>query len=132
MSRLMAVDPGDVRIGLAVSDESGLISRPLKVISHRSRREDAARIIEAAKENLVGKIIVGLALDSDGNVGPQARKALRLVGVLRTLTDIPVETWDESGSSQAVSTRYRKKKGPIDAIAAAHILQEYLNANQTT
>lgn len=128
MSRLMAVDPGDVRIGLAVSDEGGLISRPLKVIKHQSREEDAARILESAKEHSVSKIIVGLALDSDGQVGPQARKALRLVEALRSQTDIPVETWDESGSSQAVSSISRRRNESIDAIAAAHILQEYLNA----
>jgi putative Holliday junction resolvase len=132
VSRLMAVDPGDVRIGLAVSDESGIISRPLKVIPHRSRSEDALKIIEAAKELEVGIIVVGLALDANGDVGPQARKALRLVDALRRLTDIPVETWDETGSSKAVPPKFRKVKKPIDAIAAAHILQEYLNATKTS
>lgn len=132
MSRLMAVDPGDVRIGLAVSDEGGIISRPLKVIPHRSRSEDAVRIIATAKELEVGKIVVGLALDANGDIGPQARKALRLVEALRKLTDIPVETWDETGSSKAVPHQYRKGKAPIDAIAAAHILQEYLNATKTS
>lgn len=131
MSRVLAIDPGDVRIGLAISDPTGTISRPLKVISHQSRLEDAKRIIEEAQEHSVEKIIVGLALDNDGNIGPQGRKALRLVKVLQDLTKLPVETWDESGSSMAVSQKGRNKQ-PIDAKAAAFILQEYLNAKETS
>jgi putative Holliday junction resolvase len=131
MSMLMAVDPGDVRIGLAVSDPSGTISRPLKVIRHRSRREDAARIIHEAEEHAVEKIIVGLALDREGEIGPQARKAMRLVDALRKLTILPIETWDESGSSVSASRKGRKKQ-PIDSQAAAVILQEYLDATRSS
>lgn len=131
MSRILAIDPGEVRIGLAISDPTGTISRPLKVIHHQSRLEDAKRIIEEAQEHSVEKIVVGLALDNEGNIGPQARKALRLVEVLQDLTTLPVETWDESGSSIAASQKGRKKQ-PIDARAAAIILQEYLNAKESS
>ena len=131
MPRIMAIDPGDVRIGLAVSDPTGTVSRPLEVIRHRSRREDAERIVKEAQVHMVEKIIVGLALDREGEIGPQARKAIRLVDTLRNLTDLPIETWDESGSSVAVSNKRRKKK-PIDTQAAAYILQEYLDATKSS
>ena len=131
MARIMAIDPGDVRIGLAISDPTATISRPLSVIRHRSRREDAERIVEEAQIHSVEKIIVGLPLGSEGEMGPQARKAMRLVEALRELTSLPVETWDENGSSMAVSQKSRKNQ-PVDSQAAAFILQEYLNATKST
>jgi putative Holliday junction resolvase len=122
--RVLAVDPGEVRIGLAVSDPTGLIARPLKVLLHSSRGEDAAAIAAEAAAQEASAIVVGLALDMEGEVGPQARRALRLVEAIRSHTDIPIVTWDESGSSQAAG----KQDALSDARAAAHILQEYLDA----
>jgi putative Holliday junction resolvase len=124
--KVMAIDPGDVRIGLAVSDDTGTIARPLKVLKHRSRREDARTILREAEAHVVEHIIVGVALDINGEYGPQARKALRLVGMLRKNTTLPVEIWDESGSTQQASGM-KKKDDMLDARAAAVILQEYLN-----
>ena len=129
MARILAIDPGDERIGLALSDPTETISRPLKVIRHRSRRENVERILCEVEEHSVEKIVVGVAYDVEGNVGPQARKALRLVDALSELTDLPIETWDESGSSK-VFAKTRRKDQPIDALAAAHILQEYLDAER--
>jgi putative Holliday junction resolvase len=131
MARIMAIDPGDVRIGLALSDPTETISRPLKVILHRSRRENAERILREAEEHEVEKIIVGVALDAEGEVGPQARKAMRLVHALRETSELPIETWDESGSSKFVSGKKRKNQ-PDDDLAAAHILQEYLDAEKSS
>ena len=124
--KIMAVDPGEVRIGLAISDELGLIARPLKFIRHRSRREDAQAILREAEAHNAERIIIGVALDLDGKHGPQARKALRLVKILQESTTLPIETWDESGSTQRVS-RGKKKDDMLDARAAAVILQEYLD-----
>jgi putative Holliday junction resolvase len=123
-SRVLAIDPGEVRIGLAVSDPLCVIARPLKVIQHVSRQADAEAILIEAVEHEIGTIVVGLALDMEGEVGPQARRALRLVELLRSMTDIPVETWDESGSTQAAG----KRDELADARAAAVVLQEYLDA----
>jgi putative Holliday junction resolvase len=124
--KAMAVDPGDVRIGLAISDELGLIARPLKVIRHRSRLEDAQAILREAEAHGVERIIVGIALDLNGKPGPQARKALCLVKMLQEKTNLPIEIWDESGSTQQAS-RGNKKDDMLDARAAAVILQEYLD-----
>ncbi len=127
MSRVLAVDPGEARIGLAVSDPSQTLARPLKVIRHKSRKQDAAAIVRTALELEASTIVVGVAYDIDSESGPQARKALRLVEVLRSMTDIPIEIWDESGSSLAAA-RGRAADRILDARAAAVILQEYLDA----
>ena len=125
--RVLAVDPGEVRIGLAISDPLCMIARPLKVIQHASRQKDAEAILAEAEAQEVGTIVVGIALDMEGDVGPQARRALRLVEVLRSLSDLAVVTWDESGSTVAAG----KPDALIDARAAAVILQEYLDAQHT-
>ncbi len=75
--------------------------------------------------------MIGLALDSEGEVGPQARRAVRLAEALRELTPLNVETWDESGST--IAARRNKRDDPLlDARAAAVILQEYLDARRPT
>lgn len=129
MSRLLSVDPGEVRIGLAISDETQTISRPLEVLWHCSREKDAQRILQIAKAQGAQTIVVGLALDINGEVGQQARRALRLVEALERLGSIPVVTWDESGSTEA-ARRGKKDDKLLDARAAAYILQEYLDARK--
>lgn len=124
---VLAVDPGDVRIGLAVSDPSGTVARPLAVLQHRSRAADATAILRTATEHTATAIVVGLALDQEGMVGPQARKALRLVEALRIEGGIPVVTWDESGTTQAVA-RGGDRDPLVDARAAAALLQDFLDA----
>ena len=129
MARVLAVDPGNVRIGLAISDPTGTIARPLSILRHTSRHEDAIAILKAAAEHEAGLIVVGVALDLEGEVGPQARRALRLVDVLSEEGDLPVTTWDESGSTQAAKRGSRRDK-LLDARAAAVILQEYLDVQK--
>lgn len=129
MTRFLAVDPGEVRIGLAISDPTGLIATPLGVISHKTRKLDARMIAETAAEHSAEAIVVGVPLDLEGQAGPQARRALRLVEALKIETDIPIDTWDESGSTLTA----RSLKGTtqdLDARAAAVILQEYLDARR--
>jgi len=129
MPRILAVDPGEARLGLAVSDPTGTIARPLRILRHVSRAADAAEILARAQEESAEKIIVGLALDQDGNVGPQARRALRLVEALRASSVLPIETWDESGSTLAAGPS-RHASQPDDARAASVILQDYLDAHR--
>jgi putative Holliday junction resolvase len=128
MGRILAVDPGQVRIGLAVSDPTRTIARPLKILPHRSRGQDAQAIVDQAAELGVDLILVGLALDQNGQPGPQARKALRLVDALRASGDIPVQTWDETGTTEWASHLAGGDAGPVDARAAAVMLQDCLDA----
>jgi len=127
MSRILAVDPGDVRIGLAVSDPTRTLARPLRTLQHRSRREDVKQILRMAQEQEAAMILVGIPYDIDGKVGPQARKALRLLEALRAATNIPVVPWDESGST-AKAMQLPSSRAELDARAAAVILQDYLDA----
>jgi len=135
-NRLLAVDPGDKRIGLALSDPSGTIGRPFTVIGHISRLVDAAVIANLAHENEVKLIIIGQALNSDGEAGPAARKATRLAEAIRTQTAIPVVLWDEGGTT--VSARETlvemgvprsRRGGHQDALAAALILKSYIDSH---
>ncbi len=132
--RILAVDPGEKRLGIAVSDLSGTIANPLQVVQHVSRIVDAASIAMIAQEQAVGLIIVGQALDDDNQPTMQSRRAARLAAAIRGQTNIPVELWDESDSTQiARATRLvmgvsrKKRSGHLDELAAAIILQSYLD-----
>ena len=139
--RIMAVDPGEKRIGLALSDPTGTIANPLAVLSHVARAIDAAQIASLAGEHAVGLILVGATTDEDGlALTPQGRSAARLAAAIRAQTPLPVELWDESGSTQAarqasialgVSARKRRRQGHghLDELAATYILQTYLDSH---
>lgn len=133
--RILGVDPGDQRIGLAISDPTGTIAGPLGVIHHVARALDAAHIAQIAQEQGAVKIVVGQALDENGYPTPQGRKAARLAEVIRGQIDIPVELWDESGSTRlaresriAMGVKRSRRGGHLDEIAATIILQSYLDA----
>ncbi len=129
-SPVLSVDPGEVRIGLAISDPTRTIARPLEVMRHTSRAADVLGILDRVARQGAGAIVVGVAMNSEGEVGPQARRGLRLAEALRQQTSVPVETWDESGSTLA-ARRGGRDDPMLDARAAAVILQEYLNAHRT-
>lgn len=137
--RIIAIDPGEKRLGLAISDPTGTIANPLQVLAHVARLADAATIASIAKEQGAGLIIVGQALDDDGSPTPQSRRAARLAEAIRSQTDLPVQLWDESGSTQAARqahiamggsrrNRQRRGHGHLDELAATYILQTYLDA----
>ena len=139
--RILAVDPGEKRLGLALSDPTGSIANPLQVLAHIARLTDAATIASIAAEHGAGLIIVGQALDEDDNPTPQSRRAVRLTEAIRTQTGLPVELWDESGSTQAARqahiamggtrhSRQRRGHGHLDELAATYILQTYLDAHK--
>jgi putative Holliday junction resolvase len=138
--RILAIDPGEKRLGIAISDPSGMIANPLLILEHISRLIDAASIVSLAIEHEAGKIIIGQALDSNNQTTTQSRRASRLAEAIRQQTDMPVELWDESGSTQAArsaniamggSARRRRQHGHghLDDLAATYILQTYLDAN---
>jgi putative holliday junction resolvase len=133
--RVLAVDPGEKRIGVAISDPTGTIANPLAVVKHVARQVDAAAIAQIAQENEVKIIVVGQALDDEGEPTPASRRAERLADAIRTQTQIEVELWDESDSTRearsariAMGVSRRKRRGHLDDLAAAVILQSYLDA----
>jgi putative Holliday junction resolvase len=134
--RVLAVDPGEKRLGIALSDPTATIANPLTVIRHASRAIDAATIAQLAQENAASLIVVGYAVDEDDQPTLQSRRAARLASSIRHQTQIPVVLWDESGSTQAahtaqrlLGTSRRKRRGHLDDLAATYILQTYLDAH---
>ncbi len=134
--RILAVDPGEKRLGLALSDPTGTIAAPLGTIKHTSRAIDAATIAQIAMENEAERIIVGQPTDLEGQPTVGGRRAARLAGAIRTQTGLPVELWDETGTTQtareaqiAMGVQRKKRKGHLDDLAAAVILQAYLDAH---
>src|SRR5215510_669229 len=98
--RILAVDHGEKRIGLALSDSTGTIARPLTVIKHESRLVDAAQVANLATENEVGLIVIGQSFDEEGQPNLAGRRAAKFAETLKEQTQIPIVLWDESFSTQ--------------------------------
>jgi putative Holliday junction resolvase len=138
--RYLALDVGDRRIGVAVGDEASRIAKPLTVIHRSSRVDDVSRIAELVREQGAGALVIGHPLNADGTVGPQAehieRYARALIEELQAKgLDLPGILWDEYGSTQRAQEAMiaggrgaKRRRARIDAVAAAVILQEYLDA----
>ena len=135
--RILAVDHGEKRIGLALSDPTGTFASPLNVIKHVSRLLDAAQVANAANENQVGLIVIGQSFDEEGNPNLAGRRAAKFAEALKEQTQIPIELFDESFSTQdARATRIemgvsrRKRAGHHDELAAVMILRSYLETQK--
>jgi putative holliday junction resolvase len=134
--RILAIDPGEKNIGIAISDPSGTIASPLTILRHTARANDAAAIVRLAQEHYIGLIVMGQSIDEDGQPTIEGRRAARLAGAIRAQTQIPLVFWDESHSTQAAQQTRRimgvsrqKRSGHLDDLAAAIILQSYLTAH---
>lgn len=132
--RILGIDHGDVRLGLALSDESGLIARPLQIIKHVARATDAETVAQIATEKEAKLIVIGLPTDDNGEIGFQARKVKRWAEALSQATPVKIEFWDESFSSVEADSliAQTKKTDSNDAHAAAVMLQSYLDAHRPT
>ncbi len=135
--RILAVDPGAKRIGLAISDPTGTIANPLTVIQHVARNVDAATIAQIAAEHGVARIVVGQSVDEHGQPTLEGRRAARLAAAIRAQTSIPVVLWDEYGTTQsalqarrALGSPKKKRRGHLDDLAATVLLQSYLDAQR--
>lgn len=134
MSRLLGLDIGEKRIGVAICDETRTLARPLLTLKRASKNEDFARLGAVCAEHQIAQIIAGLPKTLRNEEGPQARRVRRYIDELHAVVNIPIEFWDERFSSVdaeerlAVSSRKPRRKGDIDSAAAAIILQEYLDS----
>ncbi|MGD0752323.1 MAG: Holliday junction resolvase RuvX [Anaerolineales bacterium] len=134
--RILAVDPGSKRIGLAISDPTGTIANPLAVILHVARLVDAAAVAEQAASQAVRLIVIGQSFDDDGNPSFEGRRSIRFAEAIKSQTSIPVVFWDESFTTrdaraarlQMGATR-KGRSGHLDDLAATALLQSYLDAN---
>jgi len=135
--RVLGLDLGERRVGVAISDSEGTIASPLGEFKPRGRSEIVETVRRLVAEHDVGRVVVGLPLLEDGLRGEQARRAEGVAEALREALDVPVETWDERYSTieadrllrEAGRTR-RQRRGRRDRAAAAVILQSYLEATR--
>jgi putative Holliday junction resolvase len=134
--RIMAIDYGRKRFGLALSDELGLTSRPLTTLPRTNRRDDLRRLRLLARENKVRHIVVGLPLRLDGSAGEMASEVKRFAIRLNKELGLPVEMFDERLTSWGVNEtemltdRRKAHDAHRDDIAAAIILRDYLAARR--
>lgn len=137
MGRIMALDVGDVRIGIAVSDLMKIIANPLETYVRKGDVErDARYIADLAEQNQVDKIVSGLPLSLDGCENVQTAKTREFVDILRSVCAIPIEFLDERFTTLSAervliegNVRRENRKKVIDKVAATIILQNYLDKN---
>lgn len=137
MTRILALDVGEKRIGVALSDPLGITARPLTVIHRSSKVEDFAAIQQLAAEHQVSLILCGHPLSLDGGEGPQGKRIRRYAEALAATLPVPVQLWDETYSTadaEQIMIQKDKRMSPqarrqwVDAVAAAVILQSFLDA----
>ena len=132
--RILALDHGTKRIGVAVSDETKTIAQPLEYILAEPFADFLERLKKLLVEKEVDLILIGLPRNMDGSYGPAAQKVEAFVAVLRSAITVPIRTWDERlTSSQANriliqgNVRRDQRKEKVDKMAAAILLQSYLD-----
>lgn len=132
-SCVLAVDWGSKRLGIAVSDPAKKIARPLDVVLHTSRTNDAEKIVDLSKKNNADVIVVGVTYDDENCLTPSGRSASRLADEISKLFGKPVILWDEAFTTQDAKElqiekgiSQKKRRGHQDEIAAVLLLNDYL------
>lgn len=134
--RILSLDVGEARIGIAVCDPDERFAVPLEVVEREEEEADLCSILAIARREEAGSLVVGLPLSLDGSRGPQARRVEGFARRLAARTSLPVELWDERLSTAEAkryqSGRRRGGRRPAvgDAVAAAIILQNFLDARR--
>ena len=137
ITRSLGLDIGDKRIGVALSDPGGILASPFTIISRSHETADIKAIIDIISQHQVNRVIVGLPRSMNGSIGKQAEKVEAFTRKLCSHTEVPVEFRDERLTTvsakrlmQAASTKKTRRKARDDAVAAALILQGYLDETQ--
>lgn len=137
MPRVLAIDPGEKRVGLALSDERGILASPVAVLRRDSLLAVVERIAKLVAKEQVSEVVVGVPVSLSGELGPQARRCLRFAEAVRAAVDVPVQSWNEQYSTaeaqrmlSAAGRGARRQRQSIDAAAAAVMLQDYLDSRQ--
>ncbi len=133
--RIMAVDYGDARTGIAVSDELGILAGEAFIISEWSPERVAGKIADEARKRSVDLVVLGYPKNMDGTLGPRAEKSEALASLLRDQHGLDVVLWDERRTTvdahrilSEAGVSGKKRKGTVDAVAATLILEGYLNS----
>ncbi|MFC2005500.1 Holliday junction resolvase RuvX [Chloroflexota bacterium] len=137
IARSLGLDIGDKRIGVALCDSGGILATPFAIIDRRDERQDIETIIDIINQYQVKRIVVGLPRSMNGSIGKQAEKVQGFVQSLCSHIEVPVEFRDERLTTvsakrlmQAAHTKKTRIKSRDDAVAAAIILQGYLDETQ--
>jgi putative Holliday junction resolvase len=123
--KVMALDYGRARTGLAVSDATGSLARPLGVVARVRTPQGLDELLERIAEHDPARIVVGLPLTLRGDAGEQAEETLAFVAELKARCEVPIETYDERFTT-ALASRISGSRHGDDALAAAHLLEGYL------
>lgn len=133
-ARILAIDYGRKRIGLAISDELGLTAQPLVTLVRKNRREDLRRLRDVCRRHGVTRILVGHPLHITGAVGEMADEAARFaarlkkeLGIVVELMDERLTTWEAQQTMAELKSSSRRKRTSVDDVAAAVLLREYLD-----
>jgi putative Holliday junction resolvase len=131
----MAVDYGDARTGIAVSDELGVLAGEAFIITEWSPERVAEKIADTAAARRVGRIVLGYPKNMNGTLGPRAEKSEALASILRDQYGLDIVLWDERRTTvdahrilSEAGVSGKKRKGTVDAVAATLILEGYLNS----
>ena len=127
--RVMALDHGEARCGVAISDPTGTLATPVGAVERPDTRRGRGEIVRLAREREVGRVVVGLPLTLRGEEGPQAEHARAFAATLAERLDVPVDLYDER-----LTTRQAERSGgkaDADSRAAAHLLESYLASSES-
>lgn len=135
--RILALDVGNKRIGVALSDELNILAQPLYTIHRKGLERDIQEIVNIIKEKNVGTVIVGLPKNMDGTVGFQGEKTQKFAEILMQNIEIPLIMWDERLTTVSArrimienDVKQKDKKNLVDTVAAVVILENYLNSRK--
>lgn len=131
--KIMSVDFGDSRTGLAICDKSEFLASPLCVIEEKNFEKCIEKVAAAAKENSAEEVVVGYPKNMNNTIGERAEKCQLFADKLSELVDVPVKLWDERSTTVSAhyylnqtNTRGKKRKAVVDAVAATIILESYI------
>ena len=122
--KVLALDYGSARTGVAVSDPTGTLARPLEVVENASTPPGLKHLAELVEREGVEQIVVGLPVTLRGERGAQAEETEAFVSALRAVTEVPIESFDERFTTKLAGAQ--PSEAPSDAVAAAHLLSTYL------
>lgn len=133
--RILALDHGTVRIGVALSDELKMIATPLEFVPAEPFADFLKRLKDLIREKEVEMILVGMPRNMDGSYGPATEKVRQFIVVLKEAVMIPIKAWDErltsvQANKMMIENKVRRdqRKGKVDKMAAAILLQSYLDS----
>ncbi|MBT18255.1 MAG: Holliday junction resolvase RuvX [Dehalococcoidia bacterium] len=135
--RIMGLDLGSRRIGIAIGDSITGFAFPSDVIFRKDEKADISAILSQIKKNQIGQLVIGMPISMNGKKGQQAEATLQFIGLLKKQSTIDIQTWDERLTTVEANRRLREagsgkiQKGTEDAVAASILLQAFLDSQRS-